>query len=74
MSCAVHAIEEHWLLCRHDQIKSYRFMLATVGSLLLLISTNKPSSKFSMVVPAMSHALFVVADQVRAAAHPALTH
>lgn len=50
-------------LRRHDRIKSYRFLLAVAGCMLIVLFSDKPEAKLTLF-PAVSHALLVVADQV----------
>ncbi|KAK9807257.1 hypothetical protein WJX73_003671 [Symbiochloris irregularis] len=50
----------HW----HEKVKSYRFLLAAVGLTFVVVLRRKARFK-TTVVPALSHSLFVVADQMR---------
>lgn len=51
--------------CRHDQFKSYRFVLASAGYLMQLLICEKPVVNLT-IFPTMCHAVMTVFDQVRA--------
>ncbi|KAK9793194.1 hypothetical protein WJX73_001009 [Symbiochloris irregularis] len=62
LTCALIAANKQYH--RHDKIKSYRFVLATMGNFLLLAALDHPMVNHT-VFPAISRALFVIFDQMR---------
>ncbi|KAK9803044.1 hypothetical protein WJX73_000222 [Symbiochloris irregularis] len=49
---------------RHDQFKSYRFVVASAGYMLQVLICEKPVVNVS-IFPTMSHALLIIFDQMR---------